>query len=407
MDFAYYISKRIRTNKMTGFSGTIHSVAIASVAIGIAAMIISFLILSGFKSKIDQKIFSFGGHLQVTRFSFNSSYEEEPITRNNRLVQIAPQLDFIDRVQPYANKPGLIKANDEVMGVILKGVDQNFDFDRFSENMIDGRMLEFKDSAETRELIISKKISNLLQIHTDDDILIYFPFQDPVRVRKLKIVGIYETGMEDFDEKFVLSDLKMIQNLNNWPDSLVGGFEIFLKDFDDIDFAYDYLDENVLEPNLYIEKITDVFLEIFDWLKLLDKNVYLLIFFTLLVACINMTSILLILIMERTQMIGMLKALGCQNPVIRKIFIFNGMNLTIKGLVWGNVLGLALGALQFYTHVIKLDPENYYMNYVPIQWDWDIVIALNLLTFIIVNITLIVPTIIISNINPIKSIRFD
>ncbi len=392
---------------MTGFSGTIHNVAIASVAIGISAMIVSFMILGGFKTKINEKIFSFGGHLQVTKFSFNSSFEEEPISKNNQLQEVAPQIPFIDKVQAYANKPGLIKANEEVMGVVIKGVDESFDFARFDENMVSGRMLQYiEDDEETRELVISTNISNLLHIDVEDEILMYF-IQDPVRIRKLKIVGIYETGMEDFDEKIVLGDLKMVQNLNNWPDTLVGGFEIFLKDFNDMDYAYEYLDENVLEPNLFIEKITDVFLEIFDWLHLLDKNVYLLIFFTLLVACINMTSILLILIMERTQMIGMLKALGCPNPQIRKIFIYNGMNLTFKGLLWGNIIGISIGAIQYFTRLVSLDPENYYMSYVPIQWDWDIILGLNILTFIIVSAALIVPAIIISNINPIRSIQFD
>ncbi len=392
---------------MTGFSGTIHNVAIASVAIGISAMIISFMILGGFKSKINDKIFSFGGHLQVTRFSFNNtSYEEEPISRINNLTNLKADLDFIDVVQPYANKPGLIKANEEVMGVVLKGINPEFDFGRFDENMIAGRMIEFNDSTDSKEIVISNKISSLLRLKLDDEILIYF-VQEPVRVRKLQIIGIYETGMEDFDEKIVLGDLKLIQKLNNWPDSLVGGFEIFVKDFDDVDFAYNYLDEYVLEPNLYVEKVTDVYPEIFDWLHLLDKNVVILIFFTLLVACINMTSILLILIMERTQMIGMLKALGCANKEIRKIFIYNGMNLIVKGLVWGNLIGLAIGAFQYFTKTIRLDPENYYMEYVPIQWDWDVIIWLNLLTFAIVSAVLIIPAIIITNINTIKSIRFD
>ncbi len=406
MNIAYYISKRIRSSKMTGFSGTIHNVAIASVSIGISAMIVSFMILSGFKTKINEKIYSFGGHLQVTRFSFNSSYEEEPISRINYLTQIQDDLDFIEVVQPYANKPGLIKANEEVVGVVIKGINPDFDFNRFNKNMIAGRMMEFSDSTDSKEIVISNKISKLLQLNVEDEILMYF-IQEPVRVRKLEIVGIYETGMEDFDEKIVLGDLKLIQKLNSWPDSLVGGFEIFVKDFDNVDYAYNYLDEEVLEPNLYIEKVTDTYPEIFDWLHLLDKNVVILIFFTLLVACINMTSILLILIMERTQMIGMLKALGCANKEIRKIFIYNGMNLILKGLIWGNVIGLSIGAFQYFTKIIRLDPENYYMEYVPIQWDWDVVLWLNLLTFAIVSAALIIPAIIISNINTIKSIRFD
>lgn len=406
MNFAYYISKRIRSKKLTSFSGTIHGVAVFSISIGIAAMIISFLILGGFKTKINEKIFSFGGHLQVKKFSFNSSYEEEPITIDNKLNQQAGKLPYVSHIQPFANKPGLIRANEEVTGVVLKGVNEQFDFERFSENMVAGRMLNFNDSTDVKEIIISARISQLLKIDLGDEILIYF-IEDPVRVRKMKVVGIYETGMEDFDEKIVIGDLKTVQKLNDWPDTFVGGFEIFLKDFDDIDKAYEYLDNEVLEPNLYLEKVTDVFLEIFDWLKLLDKNVYILIFFILLVACINMTSILLILIMERTQMIGMLKALGSTSREIRRIFIFNGMNLTLKGLLIGNCLAIGLGLLQYHFKLIKLDQANYYMSYVPIQWDADIIVGLNLLSFAIISLVLIVPAIIISNITPIRSIRFD
>lgn len=406
MNFAYYISKRIRSKKQTSFSGTIHGVALFSISIGITAMIISFLILGGFKTKINEKIYSFGGHLQVKKFSFSSSYEEEPITIDNNLNRNAQKLPYISHVQPFANKPGLIKANEEVMGVVLKGVNEQFDFGRFSENMVAGRMLNFNDTTDVKEIIVSTRVSQLLQIGLEDEILIYF-IEDPVRVRKMEIVGIYETGMEDFDEKIVIGDLKTVQKLNDWPETYVGGFEIFLNNVNQMDRAYDYLDNEVLEPNLYLEKITDVFLEIFDWLKLLDKNVYILIFFILLVACINMTSILLILIMERTQMIGMLKAMGSTNSDIRKIFIFNGMNLTIKGLLIGNVVAIGLGMLQHHFKLIRLDPENYYMSYVPIQWDPGIIVGLNLLSFLIISLVLIIPAVIISNISPIKSIRFD
>ena len=406
LNFAYYISKRIRSKKLTSFSGAIHSVAVFSIALSIIAMIISFLILGGFKTKIHEKIYSFGGHLQVTKFSFSSSFDEEPITTKNRLNEVWRELDFIDHVQPFANKPGLIKANEEVMGVVLKGVNEQFDYERFSENMIAGRMIRFSDTTDAKEVIISQKVSELLQIHLNEDILIYF-VEEPVRVRKVKIVGIYETGMEDFDEKVVLGDLRMVQKLNLWPETFVGGFEIFLKDLHKVDVAFDYLDQQVLEPNLYLEKTADVFLEIFDWLTLLDKNVIILMFFILLVACINMTSILLILIMERTQMVGLLKALGSANAQIRNIFVYNGINLTLRGLLYGNLIGLGLAAAQHYFKIVRLDPVNYYMSYVPILWDWGIILSLNALVFIIISLILMIPSVVIANIDPIKTLRFD
>jgi len=406
LNFSYYISKRIRSRKVNSFSGTIHIIAVASIAIGLTAMIISFLILGGFKNKIREKIFSFGGHLQVKKFTFSGSFEEEPISTENELVAKQDQIDFIEHIQPFAHKPGLLKANEEIAGILLKGISPEFDFSRFKENMLSGGPIEFNDTTDSKEIIISSKIANKLILEQGDEILVYF-IQDPPRVRKLTITGIYETGMEDFDDKIILGDIKLVQKLNGWPKTLVGGYEVFLEDFSKIDYARNYLDEYVLEPNLFIEKITEVFLEIFDWMKLLDKNVYILVVITLIVACINMTSILLILIMERIQMIGILKAMGSTNKQVRQIFIFNGMNLIVKGLIWGNTFGLGLAALQYFTKAIKLDPQNYYMTYVPINWNWEVIIGLNVLVFLIVSLFLIVPAIWISNIKPIRSIRFD
>ena len=419
-------------------------------------MIISFLILGGFKQNIREKIFSFGGHLQVKKFTFNGSYEEEPISSNNELVRTAGNLDFIEHIQPFTRKPGLLKANEEIHGVLFKGIDKNFDFDRFEPNMAEGRMPDFSDSTNVLEVVLSTKIANKLLLKTNDDVLAYY-FQDPVRVRKLKIVGLYSTGMEDFDDKIVFGDLRLLQKLNGWPKDLVGGYEIYINDFTRLDEARYILDENVLEPNLFIEKITELYMEIFDWMQLLDTNVVLLTVIIMIVASINMISILLILIMERTQMIGLLKAIGATNKQIRKIFMLNGIHLVFRGMVVGNVFGLSLAAFQHYSKLIKLDPENYYMSFVPIQWDWsishwnlnylgdlaifylkaitfkfqpvddflmsikpnynffdqlfghtiDTLIFLNFNIILIVTLIFLIPTHIISNINPIKSIKFD
>ncbi|MCK5699909.1 MAG: ABC transporter permease [Cyclobacteriaceae bacterium] len=405
MNLSYFISKRISGKETNTFSGTIHKIAVASIGIGLAIMIISFLILKGFQLKIQEKIISFGGHLQVTKFTLSQSYEEDPISKNLALYHDYSQYNYIDHIQEYANKAGLLKANEEVMGIVLKGVSNTFDLSKFEQNITDGEFPELNDESTSNETMISQNIANKLNLEVGDDALIYF-IQNPPRVRKLKISGIYETGMEDFDEKIILGDIRLVQRINNWPDSLVGGFEIFLNDFDEADYYQSKL-EDVVGYELYIEKISDKFAEIFDWLLLLNRNVVIFLSLTLFVACFNMVSILLILIMERTQMIGVFKALGAANKIIRKIFIYNGMQLILKGLLLGNFIGITFGVLQSKFHFLSLDPKNYYMEFVPISWNWGIIVLLNMLTFIMVSLVLTVPTMIISRISPIKSIRFD
>ena len=405
MNLSYFISKRISGKETNTFSGTIHKIAVASIGIGLAIMIISFLILKGFQLKIQEKIISFGGHLQVTKFTLSQSYEEDPISKNLALFHDYSQYNYIDHIQEYANKAGLLKANEEVMGIVLKGVSNTFDLSKFEQNITDGEFPELNDESTSNETMISQNIANKLNLEVGDDALIYF-IQNPPRVRKLKISGLYETGMEDFDEKIILGDIRLVQRINNWPDSLVGGFEIFLNDFDEADYYQSKL-EDVVGYELYIEKISDKFAEIFDWLLLLNRNVVIFLSLTLFVACFNMVSILLILIMERTQMIGVFKALGAANKIIRRIFVYNGMQLIIKGLLLGNFIGITFGVLQSKFHFLSLDPKNYYMEFVPISWNWGIIVLLNMLTFIMVSLVLTVPTMIISRISPIKSIRFD
>ncbi len=376
-----------------------------SIGVGLAIMIISFLILKGFQHNIKEKIFSFGGHLQVTKFTLSRSYEEDPISKNMALFNNYANYKYIDHIQEYANKAGLLKANEEVEGVVLKGVSNTFDLTKFEQNITDGAFIQLNDKSTSMEIMISQNIADKLDLNVNDDALIYF-IQDPPRVRKLKISGIYETGMEDFDEKIIFGDIRLVQRINNWPDSLVGGFEIFLNDFKQVGYYQEKL-EDVVGYELYIEKISDKYAEIFDWLALLNRNVVIFLSLTLFVACFNMVSILLILIMERTQMIGVFKALGATNKIIRKIFVYNGMQLITKGLLLGNFIGISFGLAQYKFKFLTLDAKSYYMEFVPIEWNWGIIIFLNMLIFVMVSLVLTIPTMVISRITPIKSIRFD
>lgn len=405
MNLSYFISKRISGKGGNSFSGMIHKIAIASIGIGLAIMIISFLILKGFQLKIKEKIFSFDGHLQVTKFTLSRSYEEDPISRDLALFNDYSEFEFVDHIQEYANKAGLLKANEEVMGVVLKGVSESFDLSKFEQNITQGKFPNLETESTSAEIMISQNIADKLSLGIGDETLLYF-IQNPPRVRKMTISGIYETGMEDFDDKVIMGDLRLVQRMNNWSDSLVGGFEIFLKDYKKIDKYHQQLEDEV-GYELYIEKISDKFAEIFDWLSLLNRNVVIFLSLTLFVACFNMISILLILIMERTHMIGVLKSFGSPGKLIRRIFIYNGMGLIAKGMILGNFIGILFGFLQSNYQFLTLDAESYYMEFVPISWDWPIIIFLNVLTFLVVSLTLSIPTMIINRITPIKSIRFD
>lgn len=405
MNLSYFISKRISGKGGNSFSGMIHKIAIASIGIGLAIMIISFLILKGFQLKIQEKIFSFDGHLQVTKFTLSRSYEEDPISRDLALFHDYSEFEFVDHIQEYANKAGLLKANEEVMGVVLKGVSESFDLSKFEQNITQGKFPDLGTESTSSEIMISQNIADKLSLEIGDETLLYF-IQNPPRVRKMTISGIYETGMEDFDDKIIMGDLRLVQRINNWSDSLVGGFEIFLKDYKKINKYHQQLEDEV-GYELYIEKISDKFAEIFDWLSLLNRNVVIFLSLTLFVACFNMISILLILIMERTHMIGVLKSFGSPGKLIRRIFIYNGMGLIAKGMILGNFIGMLFGFLQSNYQFLTLDAKSYYMEFVPISWDWPIIIFLNVLTFLVVSLTLSIPTMIINRITPIKSIRFD
>jgi lipoprotein-releasing system permease protein len=313
---------------------------------------------------------------------------------------------MIDHVQEYAHKPGLIKTEDEVLGVLFKGVGKSFDLNRFKDNIVDGEFIHIPDSGYSREVMLSKTIADKLKITTGDEIVVHF-FQNPPRTRKLKVSGLYETNLSDyFDSKIIIGDIHLVSRLNDWADSVAGGLQIYLKDVNQSQEAWEYLREAV-DYDLYIEQTSETYVQVFEWLGLVNRQVVILLVIILTVVCVNIISVVLILVMERTQMVGMLKALGAKNGLVRSVFVYNGVNLIIKGLFFGNLIGLGACYLQHQFKFIKLNPRDYYMNYVPIGWNWEAVIFLNILVFAIVTVVLLLPTAIISRISPIKAIRFD
>ena len=367
---------------------------------------ISFLILDGFRKEVKDKIYSFSGHIQVTKYSLDNSMQEEPISLNNPLYQHPERFAFIHHVQVFSHKAGLLKTPEEVLGAFIKGVSSDFDSTQFKPNIVRGEFIRFDSSKYSTDVLISQKIANTLLLDTGDNVRMHFIDPPNDRVRKLHVRGIYNTGIEEFDDQMIIGDIRLIQRLNNWPDTLVGGFEVFLADSRQVDRAEAEL-QNELDYSLFVEKISDKYVQIFEWLDLINNNVVVFLALILFVACFNIVSILLILIMERTQMIGILKALGARNGQIRRIFTYNGLLLIAKGMLIGNVVGIGFGLLQSHFKIIPLDPENYYMSFVPIQWDFLTIILLNVLTFFVVGLVLGIPTVVILRIDPIKAIRFD
>ena len=368
-------------------------------------MILAFAIFAGFKNNIQEKIFSFASHIQAKKWVDSYSYEELPVSKSLYLYQNGLDIDGVEHIQVYSRKPCILKTNEEVSGAVMKGVGSDFDTTRFVDNLIDGRFINLKDKNYSTEIIISKKIAQRLQLNLNDDLVVYF-VQDPPRLRKMTIKGIYETGIEDFDDLVILGDIRLIQRLNGWDSTQVGGFEIFIKDFDRIDDTFDKVWDD-MDPELGISKVTELYMQFFDWFIMLNRNVFVVLIVILFVAGFNVISVTLIMITERTNMIGTLKALGSSNGQIRKIFIYNGSRLILKGLVIGNILAIGFGYFQNKFKIIPLDPVNYYMDAVPVIFDWKIIILINLGFVLLVSLILMIPTYIIARFEPIKAIKFS
>ncbi|MFD3000525.1 ABC transporter permease [Pontibacter toksunensis] len=402
MNISKYISDKISEVQTGSFTSSVTKIAIISIAAGIAIMIVSFAILEGFRDEIRQKIFSFGAHLQVSKYDTNNSLEGAPISRN---IGVADSVAGIQRIQAFARKTAIIKTEEEVLGVVLKGVGEDYDLSSMQQNLKSGELITYNDSTSSKEVLISQSVANKLSLKVGDEAIFYF-IQNPPRARKLQVKGIFNTGLEEFDEVFVIGDIELIRELNNWPDTLVGGIEIVLKDFEQIDQAADQVFDQ-MNYDLQLEKITDRHAQLFDWLKLLRKNVIIFLVLIIFVASFNMVSTVFIMIIERINMIGVLKAVGATDAQIRQVFYFRGLKLTIKGLIWGNIIGLGFCAIQYYFKVIPLDPENYYMDTVPISWNAGIIIGLNVITLLLTMLAILIPAAMVARVKPVKAIKFD
>ena len=413
MNFEYFIARRISNQKLQKkeFSGTISGIVIIGISLSIAVMLIALAIVTGFKNEIRDKTIGFGSHIQILNYDSNLSYETEPIPSDLPIYDEVASMEGVEHLQAFAIKAGIVKTETDIEGLVLKGVTENFDWKFFQSSLIEGQIIEIQDSSYSNDIVVSSYLAKRLKIKLGDPVSMWFVDERP-RFRKFKIAGIYETSLAELDETFALVDIKHIQRLNGWTNDQVSGYEIQLENFRELEeitwnirdiIAGFYFEDG---SRLKAENIREKYPQIFDWLELQDMNVFIIIALMLIVAGFNMVSGLLILILDRTYMIGVLKALGGKNFSIRKIFLYQSFNLIIKGLIIGNFLGISLSLLQKKFEIISLNPENYYLTTVPVNLDLLNILTVNIGASIIIMLFLIFPSMLVSRISPSRVISF-
>jgi len=397
---------------MNSFSRPIIAVAIGGIAIGLAVMILSIAIVTGFKNEITNKVVGFGSHLQIVNFDNNTSYETYPISKSQTWLSELKQIEGVESVNMFITKAGIAKTDEDLQGVIFKGIDNDFDWKFFKQYLTEGDTLLISDSSRNNGVVVSASIANALKLNVGDSFSAYF-IQEPPRMRKFTIIGIYETKLEDLDKIFVLCDIKHLRKLNDWKDDEITGFEVKIQDFSkimDMEIKVSRLVGNYLSADggmIKVKSIVEDYPGIFDWLSLLDINVWVILILMLSVAGFNMISGLLVIILERVNMIGILKSIGASNVKVAKVFIYVAGFLISRGMLIGNIIGIGLCLLQKYFGIITLDADSYYVSVVPINLDLIHLLLLNIGSLVITLIMMILPSMLVSKISPAETIRFN
>ena len=381
--------------------------AVASVALAIIVMLVSWAVVVGFKNQIRDKVIGFVAPIHVQALDKNESVEETPFQLDSLLVARLNSVEGITHYQMVADKAGMIKTEDEIQGVILKGVDENYDWTYFGNCLLEGKTPAYHSDERSTEVLVSKAIADKMLLGVGDEVRVWFIDKDmQARGRKFTVTGIYETGLYEFDERYVFADLNQIRKLNGWEDNEAGLVEVALNDNADVEQVNEKL-YHALPSELASYTARQSNPQIFDWLDLLDTNVWLIMALMLLVAGITVISMLLIIIIERTSTVGLLKSMGASNKFIRKVFLLRSLRILLIGMLIGNIIGLGFCFLQQYTGFIKLDAATYYLSAVPIEMHISTVVFINLGTFLLWVLMLLIPTSVINRISPTKSIRFE
>ena len=422
MNVEKFIAGRIsntRENK-GNISRPIVKIGIIGITTGVAVMLLTVSIVLGFKKEIIKRITGLTTHIVINSTSMNASNEPEPITLSADTIALLKQLPHIKHIQATAFKNGLLKTDTENEGILLKGVSRDYDFTFLKKHIVAGRLPVFPDDRSSLDIFVSEALSNKLGLKVDERILVHFIIRHQVmdeeenvmvtkseqRSRKFTICGIFKTDFADFDNQLSIVDLRQIQRLNYWDSTMAGNYEIKLRDFKKVDGAVENVQE-ILGYNYEVNSVKDIYNNIFVWLDKLDINGVIIVVLMIIVATINMITALLILILERTNMVGLIKALGMSNAHVRRIFLLVSLRLTGRGLLWGNIIGICLCLIQYYFKIARLDSATYYVDHVALDINWFYFLVLNAGTFLVCAMMLFIPTLIIARITPIKTLKFD
>lgn len=432
MNLPFFIARRIAFSGKKNFSGFIIRIAIVAVALSVAVMISATALIAGFKNEISRKIFEFWGHIHITDTAYSLSYEPAPLEKKQTFY---PSLDTVKRIdysepemvlgretgreinrhsrggirhiQVFAHKAGIIRTKTAMEGILLKGIGSDFDWDNLKPYLLEGRPLDLSDTTGSRDIIISRQTADRLQVGVGDKFIVYFVKGNDQLRRLFQVCGIYKTGLEEYDRKIALCDIRQVQQLLGWNSDQVSGFEIWLDDIRDLDLYNEYIYNEVIPSELLSVSIRDKFPAIFEWLQLQDYNEVIILGLMLVVAIVNMITALLVLVLERTTMIGVLKALGETNGRIRQVFLYHAAVITLRGMFWGNLISIGFCVLQDKFHLIRLNEADYYLSYAPVELNWAPLLLINAGTIVVTLVFLLIPSLVVSSILPVRAIRFE
>lgn len=430
MNLEHFIANRLAFSENSSFSKVIIRIAIFAVGISVAVMIVTLASITGFKSEITQKIYGFWGHIRITNVNVNSTFETSPTTKTAGFVEDLMAIDQVTyardkygstvpdveevsslggvrHVQSFATLPGILTTKTDFEGVILKGIDFDFDWDNMGRYILEGKPIDMQEDAASDDILISRETARRTGLKLGDKCIISFVKERDQLKRRFEVSGIYNTGLEEYDRKFAIVDIRKLQQILNWDRNEIFGFEIFVDHMDDIDLLGDYINYEVIPHSMYSETIKQTFPSIFEWLELQNINMEVIIMLMIVVSVINMITAILILILERTNMIGLLKSMGSTDWSIRKIFLYHAFYIIAWGLFIGNIIGIGFCFLQKKFQFIKLDEANYYLSVAPIKLEWTHLLVVNLATMLVILLCLIIPSYLVAQISPLKAIRFQ